>query len=728
MDIAYRLILYILMANVGFMIFSLFRKGFRHYSGYISQLFFLLCLMILLVAKDVAGGVAIAASLLGIFLLVLLPMFLQRQIDALMAENRLDEIEPLARWKAHLAWSELNIHLHRIAMIAHESGPDQLQLENDIRALLNRGEPYDSMTRVFIGLIHFNNRNFSGMIQDLVIEGKNLEDYSFEELLYLVRAYVELTMYSEAVQAQLALEKKLADPEDYSPEKRANLVISRMIFFAFVGWKNDFFQLLESGEEGIERLPGPIKEFWRGVCLFNAGECEAGEKTMGAAMRSCEDSEEAENWLPFMRKRFFGLVENREFIEGRLSLQLKNLESEYSPQFKQTIKMQNEETIDQPDKEKCTNILAWLTMIVSVALMFSLEIEDLVSLIRAGANSSFLVESGEYFRLFTCLFIHIGWIHLFMNIVALKFFGPPVETVTGWPIFLGIYFFSGFVGSLAAAYTGQALSAGASSAVLGLLSSAIVLELFKVRGSEKLAGKNNFSTLIFILLINLVIGAVEKGVDNSAHVGGLAGGAILSLILIPALAKTWLKKLASFVLLLFVVVFAAYSLFGFYRYGNDGGYPRNPGAFHKIANASATIELELPLAWKLDEEETNFRELSATGPFRERMTALVGLNDQSRESALNEHVMQRTNELEKTPELSLKLRKGPDLIASDSRQIYQIKWLISSGNGPVSVLDFVIFQDRLFFLVRFFIGTEQESEYENIYRHALSTFKSPVFD
>jgi hypothetical protein len=99
------------MANVGYMIFTLVKKGYRHYSGYISQLFFLLCLMILLVAKDVAGGIAISISLTGIFLVVILPMFLQKQIDMLMAENRLDEIEPLARWKANLAWSELNVHL-----------------------------------------------------------------------------------------------------------------------------------------------------------------------------------------------------------------------------------------------------------------------------------------------------------------------------------------------------------------------------------------------------------------------------------------------------------------------------------------------------------------------------------------------------------------------------------------------------------------------------------------
>ncbi len=736
MDIAYRLILYIIMANVGYMIFSLFRKGFRHYSGYISQLFFLLCLMVLLLAKDVAGGISIGISLSGIFLIVLLPMFLQRQIDVLMAENRLSEIEPLARWKAHLAWSELNVHLHKIARVAHELGDDPHALEQEIRKLLDRGEPYDSMTRVFIGLIHFNNRNFEGMVRDLVVEGKSIDDYNFEELLYLVRAYLELTRFPEAIEAQLALERKLSDPEDFSPEKQANLVISRMIFFAFLGWREDLERLLKANEEGIERLPSQIRDFWRGVCVFNSGDFSDGEQIMGAAMRACEsnaedDEEEdtsAEAWLPFMRKRFFGLVENREFMANRLLVQMKKLEEEHAPKFNQLVSQEKENLDVGTESSRCTDFLVWTTLLVSVGLMMTLGIEDLVTLIKVGANSAFLVNQGEFYRLFTSLFIHIGWVHLFMNVLALRFFGPPVENVTGWPLFLGIYFFSGFTGSLAAVYAGQTLSAGASSAVLGLLSAAIVLEFFRVRGAEKLAGKNNFSTLIFILVINLVIGSVEQGVDNSAHLGGLAGGALLSLILVPLLPMRRIRKLAGVLAVLFVMVFAGYSLVGMGKSLTNGTYPEYVNGFHKVGNASQTIELELPNSWKMDEKETDFRELAASGPFREKFTAFVGINEQAEAESIKEHVNQRTAELEKTPELTLRLRKGPDLIASESLRIYQIKWMISSGNGPLTVVDYLVFDEQLLFLLRFFIGSENEQAYEKVFSHAIKTFRSPFFE
>jgi membrane associated rhomboid family serine protease len=714
------------MANVGYMIFTLVKKGYRHYSGYISQLFFLLCLMILLVAKDVAGGIAISISLTGIFLVVILPMFLQKQIDMLMAENRLDEIEPLARWKANLAWSELNVHLHRIARIAGEMSTDPERFESEIRQLLNRGEPYDSMTRVFIGLIHFNNRNFEGLIRDLVVEKKDINDYTFEELLYLIRAYLETTRFPEAIEAQLALERKLSDPEDFSAEKVANLVISRMIFFAFLGWRKDFDLLLQAGEDGIERLPEQIRDFWKGVCYFNSGEFELGEQIMGAAMRSCNEQEGAEAWLPFMRKRFFGLIENREFIGNRLLPELKKLEEEHSPILNEIISQQIEEIDEKPESEVCTNILAWLTMMVSIALMFSVGVEDLVSLIRIGANSSFLVQEGEYYRLFTCLFIHIGWIHLMMNTLALKYFGPPVETVVGWPLFLGIYFFSGLIGGLAAVYAGQPLSAGASGAVLGLLSAAIVFELMKVRGSERLARKNNFSTLVFILVINLIIGFVEQGVDNSAHLGGLFGGAALSFILIPVLSKRFLKTAASALAIFFVAIYAGFSLFQILT--DSQTYPERIKQFHKLTNASQSMELELPTSWKLEKSGTDFRELAVIGPFRERLTALVSFNELSDEEVLKEHVSQRTRELETTPELMLKVRKGPDLIASDSRRVYQLKWQIVSTNGPISVVDYLVFDNQLLFLVRFFIATAETDAYDNIFNHAIKTFESPFFE
>lgn len=725
MELAYRLLIYIFIANVGYMIFSLFQKGFKHYSGYIAQLFFLLCMMILMVAREVDGGIAILVSLMGIALLVLLPIYLQRQIDVLLAENRFADIEPYARWKANIAWSEMNAHLHQLALFASEFFDDSVRLEQHIKGVLNRGEPYDAMTRVFLGLIHFNNRNFSGMIEDLRLAGKKFEEQSFEELLYLVRAYLETTRFEEAVEAQLALEKKMNCREDASIEKRANLVISRMIFFAFLGWKDDFLSLLESEEEGIQRLPEPLRDFWQGVCLFNSGDYENGERQMAAVIRIASEDEENEAWLPFMRKRFFGLIENKDFFDRKLLQHLQNLHEKFSAAISEVVggeKVLEKESIA---KETATNLLVWVTMIISVSLMMSKNIEDIVNLVQMGANSSFLVREGEYFRLFTYQFIHIGWIHLLMNLLALKIFGPPIETVAGWPIFIGIYFLSGIAGGMAAVYTGQPLSAGASAAVLGLLATAIVFEFFSVKGSERLAQKNNFSTLLFILVINLIIGAVEKGVDNSAHLGGLAGGALLGLLMIPILNSSTLKRAVGFVLVWICVFIAGTSLWQMFGISDAERYPQKVASYDQTNNASNTISIDLPRSWKTEEDSAQPLSFEAVGPFKERLTVLAGLNEEDAEKVLQDYVNQRTTEIEKSADIVLKSRRGPEDLGTIRPGSFKIRWLLTTSGGPLSVVDFLVFEKKTFFLVRFFIGTEIDSAYDSLMNRALSSVKLP---
>lgn len=725
MELAYRLLIYIFIANVGYMIFSLFQKGFKHYSGYIAQLFFLLCLMILMVAREIDGGIAILVSLLGIALLVLLPIYLQRQIDVLLAENRFADIEPYARWKANIAWSEMNAHLHQLAQFAGEFYDDSAKLEQQIKSVLNRGEPYDAMTRVFLGLIHFNNRNFSGMIDDLRLADKNLEDQSFEELLYLVRAYLETTRFEEAVAAQLALEKKMSCREDSSIEKRANLVISRMIFFAFLGWKDDFICLLQSEEEGIQRLPEPLRDFWQGVCLFNSGDYDGGERQMAAVIKLASEDEENEAWLPFMRKRFFGLIENKEFFDRKLLQHLQNLQKKFSTEISEVIGGELVLEKDSIPKEVATNLLVWVTMIVSIALMMTRNIEDIVNLIQMGANSSFLVKDGEFFRLFTYQFIHIGWIHLLMNLLALKIFGPPIETIAGWPVFIGIYFLSGIAGGIAAVYTGQPLSAGASAAVLGLLATAIVFEFFAVKGSERLAQKNNFSTLLFILVINLIIGAVEKGVDNSAHLGGLAGGALLGLLMVPILNSPLLKRIVGFVLIWVCVFISGASLWQMFGTSDAERYPQKILSYDQALNASSTISIDLPRSWILEKDSSQPLSLEAVGPFKERLTVLAGFNDENAEKVLQDYVNQRTSEIEKSADIVLKSRRGPEDLKAVRAGSFKIRWLLTTSGGPLSVVDYLIFEKQTFYLVRFFIGTEFDNTYDSLMNRALSSVNLP---
>ena len=193
MDQFFRLVVYIIAANIAYLIFSLIMQGFFIYSNYIAELLFLMLILLAALYFNVAAGWVLLVAVIGIIVLVILPVFLQGKIDSLMAENRYDEILFFANIKSLIAWSEPNKHLKEMAIIAEKYAETPVKMVDKLKELMNKGEPYDGMTRLFLGLIHFNNRNFNDLINDLKIPDKTFDEHSFEELLYLVRAYLETT-------------------------------------------------------------------------------------------------------------------------------------------------------------------------------------------------------------------------------------------------------------------------------------------------------------------------------------------------------------------------------------------------------------------------------------------------------------------------------------------------------------------------------------------------------
>ncbi|MBR4329460.1 MAG: hypothetical protein IKP71_06365, partial [Candidatus Riflebacteria bacterium] len=272
MDQFFRLVVYIIAANVAYLIYSLLKQGYKHYLNYILELLCLDIIILWTLYLNISAGWVLLGAVIGIVVLVILPVFLQGKIDSLMAESRYDEILFFAKLKAAIAWSEPNIHLQEMAEIAEKYAETPVKMVDNLKDLLNKGEPYDGMTRLFLGLIHFNNRNFNDLINDLKILDKSFEEQSFEELLYLVRAYLETTRYDEAVEAQIALENKINENSDSKEDRKNNAIINRFVFYAFMGWKEEYDDFLNSGEDGLDRLPKELRDYWRGVCYFYSGE------------------------------------------------------------------------------------------------------------------------------------------------------------------------------------------------------------------------------------------------------------------------------------------------------------------------------------------------------------------------------------------------------------------------------------------------------------------------
>ncbi len=149
-----------------------------------------------------------------------------------------------------------------------------------------------------------------------------------------------------------------------------------------------------------------------------------------------------------------------------------------------------------------------------------------------GALVPLYVAQGEAWRLVTSAFLHAGFIHLAMNMLALYFLGSFAEITFGRGRFFALYFISGIAGGLALLYFGAANSpaVGASGAIFGLAGGVFG---FAVRRGTFSTRDPVLSQLLFITAINLAIGATIPGVSNTAHVGGLVGGLVFGYLMAP---------------------------------------------------------------------------------------------------------------------------------------------------------------------------------------------------
>jgi rhomboid protease GluP len=159
--------------------------------------------------------------------------------------------------------------------------------------------------------------------------------------------------------------------------------------------------------------------------------------------------------------------------------------------------------------------------------------QDSRVLVIFGAMQNQLIAQGDFYRLLTSMFLHIGLIHLLFNSYALFILGQDVERLYGSARFLLIYFLSGLGGSLASFVLGAGgISAGASGAIFGLIGTEIAY-FYLHRQTFGQRGQAQLRSLLMLAGINLVFGFTIPGINNLAHMGGLVFGALLGWILAP---------------------------------------------------------------------------------------------------------------------------------------------------------------------------------------------------
>lgn len=158
--------------------------------------------------------------------------------------------------------------------------------------------------------------------------------------------------------------------------------------------------------------------------------------------------------------------------------------------------------------------------------------QDTATLIRFGANYRSGVWGGEWWRLFTSMFLHIGVVHLVWNIWAGFSWTAPFERVVGTARFIFLYLVSGLVGSAVSIIGHDAVSAGASGALFGVMGGITILMKHRLGGWRNLWNEPAQRRVLVTTALWLAIGPFV-GFDSFAHLGGLLAGMALTSGFLP---------------------------------------------------------------------------------------------------------------------------------------------------------------------------------------------------
>ncbi len=141
------------------------------------------------------------------------------------------------------------------------------------------------------------------------------------------------------------------------------------------------------------------------------------------------------------------------------------------------------------------------------------------------AGINLLIKEGEWWRLITPMFVHIGFAHLLFNSFSLILFGPALEKYLGKIKFLGLYLGSGVFANCITYFIKpiEYSHIGASGAIFGLFGFYIAMIALK----NHFITRENRQIILPIVVIGVFMTFMQSGINTTAHIFGLLGGFII---------------------------------------------------------------------------------------------------------------------------------------------------------------------------------------------------------
>jgi membrane associated rhomboid family serine protease/cytochrome c-type biogenesis protein CcmH/NrfG len=206
-----------------------------------------------------------------------------------------------------------------------------------------------------------------------------------------------------------------------------------------------------------------------------------------------------------------------------------------------------------------TQTLILVNVAVFAAMGFPINGLSHSQLLKWGADWGPLTLDGQWWRMFTSMFVHDGLKHIVPNMLGLWMFGKMVERNFGTWLFLCMYAISGVTAAVTTlAFHPEVIHCGASGAIFGLLG-AIISSLYFSRLPEVAANyKRQIWPLLAYTAYSVYAGAMDRTVNNAAHAGGLLAGLIMGAVLCRNViepAKLRLRLFAAAAMVLLIATF-----------------------------------------------------------------------------------------------------------------------------------------------------------------------------
>lgn len=277
----------------------------------------------------------------------------------------------------------------------------------------------------------------------------------------------------------------------------------------------------------------------------NVSELNSDEKLMQVKVKEEEDISKSE----FVKKIFPDLPKKMKYSEEGFEL-FSRITGDISKHNREDAKK-----IEKVFKSKFPYVTYLLIAINVIFFIVPLLLNQVDYVLDAYCVHGPSIRAGQFYRIISGTLLHGSIPHLLFNMYSLYILGSQLEGFFGKAKFALIYIFSAICGSFLSITFGQgAGSVGASGAIFGLMGSLLYFGFYY----RVYLGQVVKSQILPLIAVNLLVGFMTPGIDNSAHIGGLIGGAAITMAVGVKDKSSGFEKFNGWIIALAILLFFGY--------------------------------------------------------------------------------------------------------------------------------------------------------------------------